>query len=96
MGCLLTVTDSGFPEGGSNLKDGGGNLLFWPIFPENCIKIKIVWTRGSGYASPQHREYESLFHLEFACQKITNEIDITHREKRSQKSVAHDTRILLT
>ena len=39
---LWTVADPGFPGGESvSLKDEGKNLLFWPIFPKNCMKMKI-------------------------------------------------------
>ena len=46
----VAVADPGFPRlsGGANPRDGGANLLFWPLFPENCKlpkKKKIVWDR---------------------------------------------------
>ena len=28
------------------------NILFWPIFPENCIKMIKNWTKGEGSAHP--------------------------------------------
>ena len=46
----VAVADPGFPRlsGGANPRDGGANLLFWRLFPENCKlpkKKKIVWER---------------------------------------------------
>ena len=34
----VAVADPGFPRlsGGANPGDGGANLLFWQLFPENC------------------------------------------------------------
>ena len=33
------------PEGGgANLEGGSANLIFWPIFPKNCMKMKTNWT----------------------------------------------------
>ena len=42
------VADSGFPRGGgANPKAGGGRQpIIWPIFPENCMKMKKFWARG--------------------------------------------------
>ena len=41
---LGTVTDPGFFEiKGTNLKDWGANLLFWPFFPKDCMKLKKYW-----------------------------------------------------
>ena len=45
--CLLggynTVGDPGLPGGGgASSKDEDANLLFWPIFPKNYMKMKIV------------------------------------------------------
>ena len=31
--------DSGFPRGGVNPKQGYQRII-WPIFPENCMKMK--------------------------------------------------------
>ena len=28
---------------GANHKGGGSNLLFWPIFPKNCMEMKNIW-----------------------------------------------------
>ena len=39
-----------FPEGGANPKEGG-YLLFWPNFPENCIKMKKMGPRQESPAS---------------------------------------------
>ena len=35
-----------FPDGGANLQGGGTNLLFDPIFPDNCNKTKEFEPRG--------------------------------------------------
>ena len=35
------------PEAVSNPKVGVSNLLFWPSFSENCMKMKINWKKGS-------------------------------------------------
>ena len=46
------VADPGFPRGGcANYKGGGANLLFLPIFPKNCMKLKKFGLRG---ARPWH------------------------------------------
>ena len=34
-----------FP-GRANSKGGGTNLLFWPIFPKSCMKMKKIGTMG--------------------------------------------------
>ena len=36
-----------FPDGAPNAKGGGNNLLFWSIFPENCVKMKKIEPRGA-------------------------------------------------
>ena len=36
-----SVADPGFPWGG-----GGRQPIIWPIFPENCMKIKKFWAWG--------------------------------------------------
>ena len=37
----VVVVDPGFPRGGDiNRKGWGDNLLFWPIFPKICMKVK--------------------------------------------------------
>ena len=41
----LFYCDQGFPESGANHKGGGANLLFWPLFPENCMKLKKMGPR---------------------------------------------------
>ena len=44
-----TVADPGFPRGGgANCQRGGANLLFWSIFPENCMNMKEFGPRGGG------------------------------------------------
>ena len=41
------VADPGFPRGGgANLK-GGRQPIIWPIFPENCMKMKKFWAGGA-------------------------------------------------
>ena len=38
-----SVADPGFLGAGSrvgNPKDGSANLLFWPFYSENCVKLK--------------------------------------------------------
>ena len=41
------VADPGFPRRGcTNCKGGGANLLFLPIFPKNCMKLKKFSPRG--------------------------------------------------
>ena len=48
----IPVTDPGFLRGGgANRKDGGANLLFFPIFPQNRMKMK-KFTRGVGGRRP--------------------------------------------
>ena len=37
--------------GGANPQGGGANLLFCPIFPKNCMKMKEFGPRGGGGAS---------------------------------------------
>ena len=32
---------------GPNFKDGDTNLLFWPIFPKNCVQMTKKWTERS-------------------------------------------------
>ena len=36
------------PGGGRQLPGGGRQPIIWPIFPENCMKIKKFWARGGG------------------------------------------------
>ena len=44
---FIAVADPGFPrEGDASHKDGAANLLFSPISPQNCMKMKKNWTRG--------------------------------------------------
>ena len=46
---LNAVADPGFPRGGdANPKGGGRQPIIWPIFPENCMKMKKFWARGRG------------------------------------------------
>ena len=41
------MADPGCPRrGGTNHKDGGANLLFWTIFPINCMKNLKIGSRG--------------------------------------------------
>ena len=50
---LTAVTDPGFSRGGgANPKGVGAKLLFWPIFPTNCTKIKTFGPRGGGRYVP--------------------------------------------
>ena len=43
----IAVADPGFPRGGgANPKGGGREPIIWPIFPENCMKMKKFWARG--------------------------------------------------
>ena len=35
-----------FPEEGALTPKGGRQPIIWPIFPENCMKIKKFWARG--------------------------------------------------
>ena len=43
-----SVADPGFPRGeGANPK-GERQPIIWPIFPENCMKMKKFWARGGG------------------------------------------------
>ena len=42
---MKSVADPGFPRGGC------ANLLFLPIFPKNCMKLKKFGPRGGGRAS---------------------------------------------
>ena len=45
----IAVADPGFPRGGgANPKGGGGQPIIWPIFAENCMKMKKFWARGGG------------------------------------------------
>ena len=41
-----------FPKGGVDPKDGDVNLLFWTIFPQNCMKMKKKWTGGCVRSAP--------------------------------------------
>ena len=44
----ISVADPGFPRGGcGNCKGGDANLLFLPIFPQNCMKLKKFGPGGS-------------------------------------------------
>ena len=40
-----------FPEEGALIPEGGRQPIIWPIFPENCMKMKKFWARG-GDARP--------------------------------------------
>ena len=45
----VSVADPGFPRrGGANPKVWDANLLFWSMFPKNCMKIKKKWIGGGG------------------------------------------------
>ena len=47
------VADPGFPRGGcANHKGGGANLLFLPIFPKNCMKLKKFGLGGGASLAP--------------------------------------------
>ena len=48
------MADPGFPRWGTaNPKVGRAKLLFWVIFPENCMKItEEIGQRGSAGISP--------------------------------------------
>ena len=35
-----------FPEEGAPTPGGGHHPIIWPIFPENCMKMKKFWARG--------------------------------------------------
>ena len=42
------MVDPGFPRGGgTNPKGGGRQPIIWPIFPENCMKMKKFWAGGA-------------------------------------------------
>ena len=45
------MADPGFPRGGGANPEGGRQPIIWPIFPENCMKMKKFWARGGGRAS---------------------------------------------
>ena len=49
---------------GVNHKGEGGNLLFWPYFPENCIKMKEI-RLGVSLDAPMSYEYFSSRWLTF-------------------------------
>ena len=36
-----------FPEEGVLTPKGGRQPIIWPIFPENCMKMKKFWARGA-------------------------------------------------
>ena len=65
----ISVADPGFPRrGGANPQGGGANLLFCPIFTENCMKMKEFGPGGGGRASlaPPLRSanaFASVMHL---------------------------------
>ena len=45
------MADLGFPRGGdANPKVEGHHPIIWPIFPENCMKMKKFWARRGGEA----------------------------------------------
>ena len=48
------VADPGFPRGGGATpkKRGGRQPIFWPIFPENCMKMKNFWAGGRKGRAP--------------------------------------------
>ena len=39
-----------FLERGANSR-GGRQPIIWPIFPENCMKMKIFWVPGGARSS---------------------------------------------
>ena len=45
-----SVADLGFPRGGGANPKGGRQLIIWPIFPKNCMKMKKFWARGGARA----------------------------------------------
>ena len=49
----LAVADPGFPRGGgANPKGGGRQPIIWPIFSENCMKMKKFWAGGGASLAP--------------------------------------------
>ena len=45
----FTVADPGFPRGGDAKPKGGRKPIIWPIYPENCMKMKKFWARGGAH-----------------------------------------------
>ena len=45
-GAVCVVANPGFPRGGGANPKGGHQPIIWPIFPENCMKMKKFWARG--------------------------------------------------
>ena len=46
---LRAVANPGFPRRRTYQSKGvGANPLFWPFFPENCMKLKKKWTKKEG------------------------------------------------
>ena len=48
---LMPVVDQDSPDRDANYNDGGANLIFWPIFLENCIQRKNT-RRGRAFLAP--------------------------------------------
>ena len=62
------MTDPGFPRGeGANPKGGGRQPIIWPIFPENCMKIKKFWAGGARVARAPPLDLPLLFHDHDEC-----------------------------
>ena len=47
----FAVADPGFPRGGGANPKGGHPPIIWPVYSENCTKMKKLWA-GGGHASP--------------------------------------------
>ena len=47
----FSVADPGFPRGGGANPKGGRQPIIWPIFPENCMKMKKFGAGGGARPS---------------------------------------------
>ena len=60
---LYAAADLGFSRGGGATRKGGGaNLLFCPIFPKNCMKMKRIRPRGGAPGTPLDPPMDSFKH----------------------------------
>ena len=50
---VVVVADPGYPDGGTNQRGEGANLLFGKFFKENCMKIKEIGPREVGAHFPR-------------------------------------------
>ena len=91
------VADPGFPRGGRNHptpKDGGANLLFGQIFPQNCMQIKDIAPGCASLPHPLDRpmasERRSVEKSSKICCVVDRKFEVNHRISDSSNLKRHE------